>query len=78
MAACFVVVYLNPISDVFLIIISSTEVEADRHLFIVIGQARGDSKNVASLKKSWPRPVKIVVESLLFCWETDILNISPE
>lgn len=54
------------------------EVEADRHLCIVIGQARGDSKNVASLKKSWPRPVKIVVESLLFCWKADILKISPE
>lgn len=54
------------------------EVEADRHLCIVIGQARGDSKNVASLKKSWPRPVKIVVSSLLFCWKADILNISPE
>lgn len=53
------------------------EVEADRHLCIVIGQARGDSKNVASLKKSWPLPVKIV-ESLLFCWKADILNISPE
>ena len=61
----------------FFIIISSTEVEADRHLCIVIGQARGDSKNVASLKKSWPLPVKIV-ESLLFCWKADILNISPE